>query len=122
MDTAKKLVLFKRGLNSVKSGWNGGRLEELYWLSGLKKSVIFVCTMEKHGPENWEAHSCFFVVLQLLLARGFTPIRDQMGSDDLSVSKRIKPETGVADVPKPGTQSVLFFGLFSSVKFDKYFL
>lgn len=115
MDTAKKLVLFKSGLN-------GGRLEELYWLSGLKKAVIFVCTVEKHGPENWVAHSCFSVVLRSLPARDFTPIRDQMGCDDLSVSQRIKPETGVADGPKPGTQSVLFFGFFSSVKFDEYFL
>lgn len=78
--------------------------------------------MAKHGPEKWVAHSCFFVVLQSLPARDFTPIRDQMGCDDLAVSQRIKPETGVADGPKPGTQSVLFFGLFSSVKFDEYFL
>lgn len=47
------------------------------------------------------AYSCFFVVLQSLRAGGLACIKEQVGCDDLKISKRIKLETGVAGVPKP---------------------
>ena len=46
------------------------------------------------------AYSCLFVVLQLLPAWGFACIKEQVGCDDLDISKRIKLETVGADVPK----------------------
>lgn len=47
------------------------------------------------------AHSCFFVGLQSLWAWGFACVKEQVGCDDLTVSKRIrKKETEEADVPE----------------------
>lgn len=78
----------------------------------LKKEIIFLYTMEEHGPENCMAYSCFFVVRQSLWAWGFACIKEQVGCDDLAISKRIKLETGVADVPKSPEWECTFIQLF----------
>lgn len=89
------------------------------WLSDLK---IFLCTTEKCGPENWMVHRCFFEIVRSLPAWGFAHIRDQAGCDGLEISRAVKPETEVADVPTPRPESVLLCSLFSSVKFEEFFL
>lgn len=63
MDVAKKLALLKE---KKKIGWMVGDEKENYACFQVKKEIIFLCTMEKHGPDHWMAHSCSFVGLQSL--------------------------------------------------------
>lgn len=85
----------------------------------FKIAMLFLRTVGKPGPERWTAAAWLPAVTSRV---GLQRVRDQGSCDDLSVSGRIKPEIGVADVPKPGIEGVLLFSFFSKVKFAESFL
>lgn len=59
----------------------------------LKKEIIFLCTMEKHGLEKMKWHTA----VSLLVPQSLLSV---VGRGDLAISRRIKLETGGAVVPK----------------------
>lgn len=92
--TEKEKALLKEENGERNGGKRGRALFQVPRSRGLTR-----------GPENGAAPSRVFVVLLSLAAPASAHIRDQAGCDDLTAAKRIKPETGVSDVPKPRTEA-----------------